>query len=139
MNPSSSPDCGHRSGGTSQGAAVRCIPEQPEFGEGQSAERAVWEALRNSLPDDCVLAHSVQVRDGRAEHEIDLLVLWPGVGMAACGYACGGLLEPPRRTKCPGVGDEESAGVDGVTSVVADEGSGHAFGEYGRLPVSLDR
>lgn len=65
------------------GVAVRCIPEKPEFGDGQSAERAVWEALRNGLPDDCVLAHSVQVRDGRAEHEIDLLVVWPGVGMAA--------------------------------------------------------
>jgi hypothetical protein len=47
------------------------------------AEKAVWEALKNSLPDDCVLAHSVQVRDGRNEYEIDLLVLWPGVGMAA--------------------------------------------------------
>ncbi|WP_353711469.1 NERD domain-containing protein [Arthrobacter sp. K5] len=65
------------------GAAVRCIPEKPEFGDGQSAERAVWEALKKSLPDDCLLAHSVQVRDGRAEHEIDLLVVWPGVGMAA--------------------------------------------------------
>jgi hypothetical protein len=62
---------------------VRCIPEKPEFGEGQLAEKVVSEALRGSLPEDCVLAHSVQVRDGRAEHEIDLLVLWPGVGMAA--------------------------------------------------------
>lgn len=62
---------------------MRCIPEQPEFGEGQLAEKAVWSALKNSLPDECVLAHSVQVRDGRSEHEIDLLVLWPGVGMAA--------------------------------------------------------
>lgn len=62
---------------------MRCIPEEPEFGEGQMAERAVWEKLRKSLPDDVVLAHSVNVRDGRAEHEIDLLVLWPRVGMAA--------------------------------------------------------
>lgn len=30
-----------------------------------------------------MLAHSVQVRHGRAEHEIDILVLWPGVGLAA--------------------------------------------------------
>ena len=62
---------------------MRCIPEQPEFGQGQLAEKAVWSALKNSLPDECVLAHSVQVRDGRSEHEIDLLVLWTGVGMAA--------------------------------------------------------
>lgn len=62
---------------------MRCIPEDPEFGEGQLAEKAVWTALKNSLPDECVLAHSVHVRDGRNEYEIDLLVLWPGVGMAA--------------------------------------------------------
>lgn len=29
------------------------------------------------------MAHSVQVRHGRTEHEIDILALWPGVGMAA--------------------------------------------------------
>ncbi|WP_024476652.1 nuclease-related domain-containing DEAD/DEAH box helicase [Arthrobacter sp. CAL618] len=62
---------------------MRCIPGEPEFGDGQSAERAVWERLRASLPDDVVLAHSVQVRHGRAECEIDILVLWPGVGLAA--------------------------------------------------------
>jgi hypothetical protein len=62
---------------------MRCIPEEPGFGEGLHAEKAVWTSLKNSLPDDCVLAHSVQVRDGRNEYEIDLLVLWPDVGMAA--------------------------------------------------------
>lgn len=62
---------------------MRCIPEEPEFGDGQLAEKVMWEALKDSLPDDAVLAHSVQLRDGRAEHEIDLLVLWPGVGLAA--------------------------------------------------------
>ncbi|PVE19194.1 NERD domain-containing protein [Arthrobacter sp. Bz4] len=62
---------------------MRCIPGEPEFEDGQSAERAVWERLRASLPDDVVIAHSVQVRHGRAECEIDILVLWPGVGLAA--------------------------------------------------------
>jgi hypothetical protein len=62
---------------------MRCIPEKPEFGEGQLAEKAVWTALKNSLPEDVVLAHSVHIRDGRNEYEIDLLVLWPNVGMAA--------------------------------------------------------
>src|SRR6478736_3942307 len=62
---------------------MRCIPEKPEFGDGQLAEKVVWDALMRCLPDEVVLAHSVQLRDGRAEHEIDILVLWPGVGMAA--------------------------------------------------------
>ncbi|WP_323960452.1 hypothetical protein GC088_03090 [Arthrobacter sp. JZ12] len=61
---------------------MRCIPEQPDFTDAQSAERAVWLKLRAALPDDVVLAHSVQVRHGRAEHEIDILVLWPGIGLA---------------------------------------------------------
>ncbi|MGY2743439.1 nuclease-related domain-containing DEAD/DEAH box helicase [Pseudarthrobacter sp. S3] len=62
---------------------MKCIPEEPVFGDGMVAEKAVWDALKSSLPDDVVLAYSVQLRDGRAEHEIDILVLWPGVGMAA--------------------------------------------------------
>lgn len=62
---------------------MRCIPEEPDFGDGHHAEKAVWTALQNTLPDNCVLAHSVHVRDGRTEYEIDLLVLWPNVGIAA--------------------------------------------------------
>ena len=62
---------------------MRCIPEEPDFQEGHHAEKSVWDALRAQLPDDVVLAHSVQVRHGRVEHEIDILVLWPGVGLAA--------------------------------------------------------
>lgn len=64
-------------------SALRLIPPDPDFTEGQLAERAVWDALGAVLPDDVVMAHSVQVRHGRAEHEIDILVLWPGVGLAA--------------------------------------------------------
>lgn len=62
---------------------MKCIPEEPIFKDGHLAEKAVWDALRAQLPDDVVLAHSIQVRHGRAEHEIDILVLWPGVGLAA--------------------------------------------------------
>lgn len=62
---------------------VHCIPEEPDFPEKLTAERVVWEKLRESLPDDVVLLHSVSVRHGKSEHEIDLLVLWPNVGLAA--------------------------------------------------------
>ena len=61
---------------------MRCIPEEPDFQDGHQAEQAVWNALRVQLPDDVVLAHSVQLRHNRAEYEIDILVLWPGVGVA---------------------------------------------------------
>lgn len=61
---------------------MRLIPPDPDFAPRQSAEKAVWDLLKAELPDEVVLAHSVQVRHGRAEHEIDIAVLWPGVGMA---------------------------------------------------------
>ncbi|WP_459384074.1 nuclease-related domain-containing DEAD/DEAH box helicase [Arthrobacter humicola] len=102
---------------------MRCIPEEPEFGDGHVAEEAVWEALKGSLPDDVVLAHSVQVRDGRAEHEIDILVLWPGVGMAAIEVKGGKV----------GVGSgqwyqSDKAGRHNIQSpVVQSQASMHAF------------
>lgn len=61
---------------------VRCYPQEPEFTDKTAAEKKVWEILRRSLPEDALLFHSVQLRHQRAEHEIDLLVLMPGVGVA---------------------------------------------------------
>lgn len=114
---------------------MRCIPEKPEFGEGQLAEKVVWEALRGSLPDDCVLAHSVQVRDGRAEHEIDLLVLWPGVGMAAIEVKGGKVgIENGQWYQ------SDRAGRHPIKSPVAQsQGSQHAFKTWleGRLGSKL--
>ena len=43
----------------------------------------MWEALRDQLPDEAALFHSVNLLEGDREHEIDLLVAWPGVGLAA--------------------------------------------------------
>jgi hypothetical protein len=109
--------------GKLQGAAVKCIPEDPEFSDGQLAEKVVWEALKNSLPDDAVLAHSVQVRAGRAEHEIDLLVLWPGVGMAAIEVK-GGLVSVDNGQWY----QSDRSGKHAIQSPVAQsQGSLHAF------------
>ncbi|MFK0009290.1 NERD domain-containing protein [Paenarthrobacter sp. NPDC090520] len=100
-----------------------CIPEEPLFTDGQSAERAVWESLKQSLPEDVVLAHSVQVRDGRAEHEIDILVLWPGVGMAAIEVK-GGRLSVDRGQWY----QSDRAGNRKIQNPVAQsQGSAHAF------------
>ncbi|MBK5248917.1 MAG: NERD domain-containing protein [Actinomycetales bacterium] len=57
-------------------------PTEPEFGA-NTAERTVWEALRDQLPDDVALLHSVNLLEERTEREIDLLVIWPDVGIAA--------------------------------------------------------
>jgi phosphoglycolate phosphatase-like HAD superfamily hydrolase len=60
----------------------RCFPREPEFGPGGRAERRVWEALRDQLPDDAALLHSVMLTERAVEHEADLVVAWPGVGIA---------------------------------------------------------
>ncbi|KWR70326.1 hypothetical protein RN04_16015 [Arthrobacter sp. W1] len=68
--------------GDEEAMMVRCYPQEPEFTDKTAAEKKVWEVLRRDLPDDALLFHSVQLRHQRAEHEIDLLVLLPGVGVA---------------------------------------------------------
>jgi hypothetical protein len=60
----------------------RCYPPQPEFGRGRTAERRVWEVLRGQLPDDAALLYSVAMIERAAEHEADLIIAWPGVGVA---------------------------------------------------------
>ena len=106
---------------------MRCIPPHPEFGDGQIAEKAVWDLLKTHLPDDVVLAHSVQVRHGRAEHEIDILVLWPGVGLAAIEVK-GGLVTNEHGQWF------QSGGADGKRKLqdplAQSQGSMHAFKEW---------
>lgn len=58
----------------------RCIPAEPEF---QSpAERVAWERLRAQLPADAVLFHGLRFSDRKQDREADLVVAWPGVGIA---------------------------------------------------------
>ncbi len=58
------------------------IPGDPAAAAGAGAERAVWQALADSLPDDAALFANLALRRDNTEHEIDLLVVWPGIGMA---------------------------------------------------------
>lgn len=61
----------------------RTYPEEPVFPQDGGAEQRVWEALRDHLPDDATLLAGTALQDGATEREIDLLVVWPGVGIAA--------------------------------------------------------
>ncbi|MBD5785052.1 NERD domain-containing protein [Cellulosimicrobium terreum] len=58
-------------------------PPEPSFPDDGGAERAVWDALGSQLPDDAVLFHGVHLQEGPQEYEIDVIVAWPGVGLAA--------------------------------------------------------
>ncbi|MGP9734844.1 NERD domain-containing protein [Brachybacterium sp. AOP42-C2-15] len=55
-------------------------PAQPDFAS--TAEERVWEHLRDQLPDDAVMIAGQRLTTGGEEIEADLLVLWPGIGMA---------------------------------------------------------
>ncbi len=47
----------------------------------------MWDLLREQLPDDAALLYAVRLTEGDRHEEIDLLVAWPGVGMAAIEVA----------------------------------------------------
>lgn len=55
-------------------------PAQPDFAS--AAEQTVWDHLSAQLPDDAVLIAGQRLTAGGEEIEADLLVLWPGFGLA---------------------------------------------------------
>jgi hypothetical protein len=59
---------------------AKLVPAHPLFGDGERGERAVWEALRDQLPDDAVLFHGLRLQERQHEYEADLVVLLPGIG-----------------------------------------------------------
>ena len=61
------------------GNAVRLVPERPPFAT--SSERLVWERLRDTLPPEAVLLANFRITDASKDHEADLVVLMPGVGV----------------------------------------------------------
>ncbi|WP_278236060.1 NERD domain-containing protein/DEAD/DEAH box helicase [Isoptericola sp. AK164] len=82
----------------------RTYPSTPDFPDDGGAERAVWEALRAELPDDVVVCHGVNLQEYDQEYEIDLLVAWPGVGIAVVEVK-GGYIERSGGSWYQGSGD----------------------------------
>ena len=58
---------------------ARCLPEQPSFAH--ESERLVWERLRDALPGDALLVSNLRIVDEQKDHEADLVVLLPNVGV----------------------------------------------------------
>ncbi|RYB94808.1 nuclease [Nocardioides oleivorans] len=57
----------------------RLIPESPTFTT--DSEREVWERLRDSLGDNDVLVANLRLTDEIKDHEADIVVLMPGIGI----------------------------------------------------------
>lgn len=60
---------------------VTLIPQHPDFND-STAEAAVWNALSEQLPDEATMVHGQRLTGDRKDVEIDILVLWPGSGIA---------------------------------------------------------
>ncbi|MVA74487.1 AAA family ATPase [Auraticoccus sp. F435] len=58
------------------------IPRTPLFDADSGGEEAVWRALVETLPDEAALFAGVELFSRGTEAEIDLLVAWPGRGIA---------------------------------------------------------
>lgn len=71
---------------------ARTVPAEFPARDGRRGEQEVFEALAAQLPHDALLLHSLWLDDGRARTELDLVVLWPGVGLAVVEVK-GGVVE----------------------------------------------
>ena len=60
----------------------RLIPEDPAFDADNGAEKVVWQSLAQTLPDEATLLHGVRITNLEGDREGDLIVLWPGKGIA---------------------------------------------------------
>lgn len=61
------------------GPSQRLVPEEPRFAT--ESERVVWTRLRDSLPQGAVLLANFRITDQAKDHECDLVVLMPEVGV----------------------------------------------------------
>ena len=59
---------------------ARRYPDEPVYGS--PAEQLFVEALQEQLPDDAVLFCGQRFSDRRQDREADVIVAWPGVGIA---------------------------------------------------------
>ncbi|MGY1690350.1 NERD domain-containing protein [Geodermatophilus sp. SYSU D01105] len=59
---------------------ARVFPDEPQFVS--ASEQLFVQTLREQLPDDAVLFCNVRFSDRAEDREADLIVAWPGVGVA---------------------------------------------------------
>jgi hypothetical protein len=57
----------------------RTLPENPTFAH--PSEQEVWENLRDALPGDALLLANLRIIDQKKDHEADLVVLLPDLGI----------------------------------------------------------
>lgn len=69
------------------------VPEDPRFAT--ASERRVWEILRDTVGPDATLLAGFRITDEVKDHEADLVVLMPGVGVVVVEVKGGSLWYTP--------------------------------------------
>jgi hypothetical protein len=87
---------------------ARLFPDEPQFAA--SSEELFVRTLQEQLPDDAVLFCNVPLTDGSQDREADVVVAWPGVGVAVVEVK-GGSVSLQR-------GEWRQVGTDGVDRVI---------------------
>ena len=108
----------------------RCFPEDPDFTD-RTAERVVWLALAEQLPAEAALFHSVAFTDENGESEADLIIGWPGAGVAVIEVKGGHVAVTGGRWQQSG-----ATGTHRIDPVSQAQRSKHALLDYLRARTS---
>lgn len=68
---------------------ARTRPDEPTFAN--DSERVVWERVRRALPGDAIVLANLRLVDEEKDHEADLVVLLPDVGILVLEVKGGGV------------------------------------------------
>ena len=106
----------------------RLIPEIPTFTTG--SEKEVWERLRDTLDDDDVLLANLRLTDGDKDHEADLVVLMPDVGVLVLEVKGGSVTVEPDDAEGHRWWTQSGGGRRQIRPVDQARGTKHALRRY---------
>ena len=106
----------------------RLIPESPTFTTG--SEKEVWERLRDTLADDDVLLANLRLTDGDKDHEADLVVLMPDVGVLVLEVKGGSVTVEPDDAEGHRWWTQSGGGRRQIRPVDQARGTKHALRRY---------
>lgn len=106
----------------------RLIPESPTFTTG--SEKEVWERLRDTLGDDDVLLANLRLTDGDKDHEADLVVLMPDIGVLVLEVKGGSVTVEPDDAEGHRWWTRSGGGRRQIRPVDQARGTKHALRRY---------
>src|SRR5690349_5080660 len=93
-------------GGATVWRMVRVVGDAPRFAH--ESERVVWEQLCRTAADDTVLVPNMRLTSALKDHELDVVVLMPGVGVVVVEVKGGSVSVDPQGQWWTGAGTRRS-------------------------------